>query len=161
LTFPPKLFNDVTAGGYLTWAEPVAGGVFIDGRLGIDDPEFFAAYMRSLNDPQLWQQEADRLGIQTVLLFHRWQNRQPLIHSLHRSPQWQTVFVDDVAVVFVRAEGNAALIEAAGAQFRTVHAQIAQELLAPVSSWQWPAGRVQALTSYAAVLSLLGHADLA
>jgi hypothetical protein len=159
--FPPRLFNDVASGGYLTWDNPVTGGVYIDGRLGLDDKQFFSTYIASLGDPALWQREAERLGIQTVLLFHRWDNRRPLIRWLLKDPQWMLVYSDEVAVVFVHQPGNEALIEKCHEQFPMWAEKIEKDLFAPVSAWQWPIGQVTALSSYAALLNFGGNAEAA
>jgi hypothetical protein len=157
--FPPRLYNDVASGGYLTWDNPVAGGVYIDGRLGLDDKQFFSTYIDSLGDPNRWQSEAERFGVQTVLLFHRWENRRPLIRWLLNQPQWMLVYFDEVAVVFVHQPGNEALIEKCREQFPAWNEEVEKELLAPVSAWQWPIGQVTALGSYAALLNFVGNAD--
>ena len=111
MQLPPPLFNDLTSGGYLAWAQPIEGGVYIDGRLEVYDTEFFAAYLAALAHPNQWQVEADRAGIQTVVLFHRWGNHRPLIGWLLKNPQWALVYYDEVALVFVRRTNHEELID--------------------------------------------------
>jgi hypothetical protein len=160
LEVPPRLFNDVASGGYLTWDSPVDGGPYIDGRLGLDDPQFFAAYQTALSKPERWQQEADRVGIGTVLLFHRWMNRWTLIQWLQRQPQWALVYLDEVAVVFVRRAGHEALIEKSRPLFlQALQASVQETSLSPVATWQWPVGRMSALAAYAQMLDMLRDPD--
>jgi len=157
LRLPPRLFNDLQSGGYLSWDRPVEGGVFIDGRLEVYEADFFSAYSASLADPSLWQREAERAGIRTVVLFHRWPNRHRLIRWLLKAPPWALVYFDDVAVVFVRRAGNEQLVEEAQRGFPAWNEATERRLLGPVSSWQWPVARMEALSSYAQLLNLMGR----
>jgi tetratricopeptide (TPR) repeat protein len=155
---PPRLFNDVAAGGYLAWAAPVEGGVYIDGRLGPSDGRFFSEYSALLRDPEAWQADADRQNFQTVILFHRWPNRFALIQALANDDRWEAIYYDDVAVVFVRRTGNEELIEKAASLFE-VERQITRERLlgAPAREWQHPIDQATAATTYGQVLRLLGE----
>ena len=156
LKLPPRLFNDLNCGGYLTWDRPVEGGVYIDGRLEVYGATFFAAYAAALTDPTVWQREADRAAIGTVLLFHSWPNRHRLIRWLLKSPEWALVYFDEVAIVFVRRAGNDGRITAAQQAFAPVQQATERRLLGPVSSWQWPAARVEELSNYGQLLNLMG-----
>ncbi len=153
---PPKLYNDLTAGGYLTWDAPVPGGVFIDGRLEVYDTEFFSEYLSALSNPQAWRAQADRYGIHTALLFHRWSNRHPLIRALASDPGWSLVYHDDVAVILVRTRGNAAAIERARELAPAWHERTMARLATPTSRWRFPVDRVSSLVSYGALLTLIG-----
>ncbi len=155
----PRLYNDLAAGGYLTWDPPVEGGVYIDGRLEVYDTAFFARYLSDLAHPRAWRRQADAYGINTVLLFHRWSNRRPLIRSLGLDPAWSLVYMDEAAVIFVRTAGNEERIREARRRYTEWHRRIDRELTAPVSPWQWPVERVKALESYADLLGFVGDAD--
>jgi hypothetical protein len=154
----PRLYNDLSAGGYLTWAQPVAEGVFIDGRLEVYDTEFFSYYRRGLEDPSYWYDAARRYDIRSVMIFHRWPNRHALIRRLVRDPRWRLVHKDEVAVVFapVDAAGNFSELTARYAQ---ATASRLQERRA--ASWQYPGERAIALRSYAEVNLVLGDVDSA
>jgi tetratricopeptide (TPR) repeat protein len=157
---PPKLYNDMTAGGYLTWEAPVPGGVFIDGRLEVYDTEFFSEYLSALSNPQAWRAQVDRYGVQTAILFHRWSNRYPLIRALASDSSWSLVYHDEVAVVLVRTQGNAQAIERARKLFPVWQERTRTRLAAPVSSWRFPVERVSSLVSYGSLLNLIGaYAD--
>ncbi len=158
---PSRLYNDLTAGGYLTWEPPVKGGVFIDGRLEVYDAEFFTYYMSAFRNGRIWQQQLDRYGINTVLLFHRWRNRHPMIRALILDPAWALVYHDEVAVIFVRNRGNEASIEKARELYPAWREKIFAALNSPTPGWRRPVDRVKALSSYASLLLLIGEAETA
>lgn len=156
---PARAYNDLTAGGYLTWNSGVDGGVFIDGRLEVYDTEFFSAYLQGMNNPRVWLQQVDRFGVNTVVLFHRWGNRHNLIRLLVRDPSWSLVYYDEVGVVYVRTRGNEERIQEAAASFPEWRERTEARLTAPIRAWQRPVEREVALESYAAVLSTIGALD--
>ncbi|MEE8312299.1 MAG: hypothetical protein V3R77_08580 [Candidatus Binatia bacterium] len=156
---PARAYNDLTAGGYLTWNSGVDGGVFIDGRLEVYDTEFFSAYLQGMNNPRVWLQQVDRFGVNTVILFHRWGNRHNLIRLLVRDPSWSLVYYDEVGVVYVRTRGNEERIQEAAASFPQWRERTEARLTAPVRAWQRPLERETALESYAALLSTIGAMD--
>ena len=156
---PPRLYNDMTAGGYLAWDAAVEEGVFIDGRLEVYDTEFFSAYMSAFSDPRVWQQQMEGYGINTILLFHRWGNRHPMIRALVAIPEWTLVYHDEVAVIFVRSRGNEAAIAGAREIYPLWHEKVSAALRRPTPRWQWPIERATALHSYAGLLSSIGQVD--
>jgi len=158
---PPKLYNDLTAGGYLAWDRAVEGGVFVDGRLEVYDTAFFSSYLSGLSDLRLWRQQIQAYDIDTVLLFHRWSNRHALIRFLLSDPAWALVYHDEVAVIFVRTQGNETTIQKAREIYPTWHTQVLTTLRTPTSRWQWPVGRLTALNSYADLLFLIGETESA
>jgi hypothetical protein len=156
MSLPPKLYNDLTAGGYLSWDAAVDGGVFVDGRLEVYGADFLASYNWGLANAEAWEREADRFGVNTVVLFHRWSNRHALIAWLANDPRWTLVYFDEVATVFVRQEGHEALIANARAHFAEWSSKTIASLSTPLPQWQWPIERATALDSYAALLATLG-----
>jgi hypothetical protein len=159
MKLPPPAFNDFTSGGYLAWARPLDTGVYIDGRTEVYDVDFFSRYSADLANPARWQADVDAAGIQTVIFFHWWPNHRALVRHLTTDRHWALVYVDETVLVFVRRAGNEALIAHAEAASRPIREQVEEELLGPVSSWQWPVARLRALTTYASVLDLMGRAD--
>lgn len=162
---PGPTYNDMTAGGYLTWDDPSGSGVYIDGRLEVYDTDFFSAYMNNLGDGRLWLQEVDRRGINSAILFHRWGNRQSLIRFLLGGRDWGLVYYDEVAAVFVRlsAAGDA-LTRKARADFIAEWRPRTDAVLgAPLAtwSWQWPIERYTAIIAYARLIEVLGDRELA
>jgi len=157
----PKLYNDLTAGGYLTWDAAVEGGVFIDGRLEVYDTEFFTKYVSAFSNARAWRQQLDTYEINTVLLFHRWGNRHRMVRFLMVDPAWTLVYHDEVAVIFVRNRGNRTRIEKARQLYPAWQEEISSALRAPTTPWQRPVGRVTALNSYAEILHSIGETDAA
>jgi len=156
---PPPLYNDWGSGGYLTWDRPVGGGVYIDSRGEVYDDQFFSDYLARLRQPARWQDEADHLGIQTVIFFHLWTSHRHLLSWLIRDPRWALVYFDDNATVFLRRAGNEALVEKASRAFEPLRERNTQALLAPASSWQWPVGQARGLLAYGALLDMMGRQE--
>jgi hypothetical protein len=158
---PPRLYNDLTAGGYLTWDAGVDGGVFIDGRLEVYDTDFFSQYMNGLQDLGAWSRQADAFGVGTVVLFHRWPNRHGLIRALARDPAWALVYYDDVAVIFVRRAGNGDVIARAASAFPEWDARTRERLNAASRGIGYPIARGTALDSYARLQMTIGLSERA
>jgi len=156
---PSKLYNDVAAGGYLTWDDPIGDGVFIDGRLEVYDTQFFSDYVAAMYDPARFEAEADRFGIQTVILFHRWENRRLLVERLVRGGVWSLVYADEVAAVFVRARGNEQTLERAASMNDRWNQATRAWLTRPIPKWGYPAGRVEGTRSFARLLATVGDAE--
>jgi hypothetical protein len=156
---PPKLYNDVAAGGYLAWDDPIGDGVFIDGRLEVYEMEFFSDYVAAMYDPARFEADADRFGIQTVILFHRWENRRRLVERLAGSGVWSLVYADEVAAVFVKARGNEQVLERAAAMNDRWNQATRAWLDRPVPEWRYPAGRVEGTRSFARLLATVGDAE--
>jgi tetratricopeptide (TPR) repeat protein len=161
MRLPPRLFNDMAGGGYLAWDRPVEDGVYIDGRLEVYGPEFFSSYTAALADPSLWQQQADRLGIRTVVLLHRWTNYQRLVSWLLADARWTLVYFDEVAVVFLRRGGDEDVERRCREAFSTLRQQTAEHLLADDARWPCDAEHAQAVYDYAGMLFLMGGTDRA
>ena len=154
---PPPLYNDWGLGGYLTWDRPVPGGVYIDSRGEVYDDQFFSDYLSRLKQPDWWQDHADNMGFQTVIFNYWYSNHIPLVKWLLNDPRWALVYFDENATVFLRRQSNEALIEMAIRDFEPLREKQVRALLEPVSSWQWPAGRVRALLAYGNLLTIMGR----
>ena len=153
---PGKLYNDLAAGGYLAWDDPIGDGVFIDGRLEVYDDAFVADYVAAMYDQTRWNADADRFGIQTVILFHRWENRRLLVQRLAADPAWSLVYADEVAVVFVRSRGNEAAIARADAIQERFNRETRAWLDRPIPRWRFLPGRVEGTRAFARLLATLG-----
>jgi hypothetical protein len=153
---PGPLFNDWTTGGYLTWAQPIPGGVYIDGRGEVYDVSFFDAYLRQLEQPYEWQAEMDRRRVQTACLFHWWPNHQALVRFLASDPRWAVVYYDETSVIAVRRKGNADAIERSAAAFGAERSKTERMLLETPKSWQWQVARARGNFLYAALLATIG-----
>ena len=114
---PGNLFHDFELGGYLTWRLAPQYSDYIDGRLIPFGSALFAHYhdlKRQLPESPAWQQEADARGINTLIFSvarYAGLGSVPL-PEFCRGAAWAPVYLDDVAVIFVRNRPeNAALIQ--------------------------------------------------
>lgn len=156
---PGPMFNDMTAGGYLTWDEPTGKGVYVDGRLEVYDTPFFGAYLSSLSDLQAWRRDADARGIQSVMIFHRWGNRHPFLRALGSLPEWRIVYYDETVATFVRASEHPDVAAAAREAFSPAwHQKTREKLERPwqAASWQWNIDRYTAAIAYGRLLDTMG-----
>jgi hypothetical protein len=156
---PRPLFNDFTNGGYFSWAEPIPGGVYVDGRVEVYGADFLARYGSQVQRPGEWQAEMDRRGIQTATLFHWWSNHQALLRFLLTDDRWAVVYYDETTVVAVRREGNTETIARASAAFVRERGTTERILLEPTRSWQWQIARARGLTGYSNLLAAMGRFD--
>jgi hypothetical protein len=154
---PGPFYNDLTAGGYLSFDAPTEHGVYIDGRLEVYDERFFATYQGTLGDARVFDAEVARHGIQSVLLFHRWRNRHPLIRFLVQRSDWAPVYFDEVAILFVRVPGNMAAIRSAQESFETWIEEIRRDFMRPTRSWAYPVQRYTGMSAFASLLETLGR----
>ena len=160
-SIPGPMFNDLTSGGYLAWDDPTGGGVYIDGRLEVYDAPFFSHYMDTLSDQRRWFAEAEKLDIQSVVLFHRWGNRHRLIRTLAQHADWMLVYVDEAVVVFVRVRGNEEVVQRALVAGTANSARTEARLQSVSPGWGWPMQKTIALQSYGQILAVLGYGDAA
>jgi len=86
-------------GGYLIWETP-SNPVFIDGRIDMYGDEFMREYLRIIHGITRWQEPFDKYGVQVAIV----SPTVVLRLQLEQSPQWQQVYRDDMAVVFVRKQ---------------------------------------------------------
>ncbi|NLE01579.1 MAG: hypothetical protein GX640_17075 [Fibrobacter sp.] len=97
-----NIFNDIRYGGYLMWRIP-GKQVFIDGRLIIRTPQFFAEFLSIYDHPELFSGVAEKFRITTVLLpsaiFYR---SIKLARWLYNSPEWDLAFTDGSSVLFTK-----------------------------------------------------------
>jgi hypothetical protein len=154
---PGRMYNDMTAGGYLTWADPTGSGVYVDGRLEVYDTAFFSTYLRSLSDPRVFAAQVEEFDIQSVLLFHRWGNRDRIIATLARSPDWTMVYLDEVAIVFVRNRGNEAAVARAQAASAAAVETTFERLSEPAPPFSLALARTYGIMAYGRVLENLGR----
>jgi hypothetical protein len=107
---PANIFNDFNSGGFLTWALSPTYADYIDGRAVPFGAELFVksdGLLRSPLDSGLWKQEADRRGINTVIVSVDRETGSASLSSLEadcRSQQWRPVYLDTEAAIFVRVQ---------------------------------------------------------
>ncbi len=104
---PGEVFNSYNAGGYVAWRLGPQRRDTIDGRaivFGVPAIERNSKLLESSPDSQLWQDEASRYGINTILLPLARFDGIELVRLLEfcNSTSWQPVYLDEVSAVFVR-----------------------------------------------------------
>jgi tetratricopeptide (TPR) repeat protein len=156
---PGKLYNDMASGGYLAWDDPIGDGVFVDGRLEVYDTAFLTDFATAKSFPARWQSDADRYGIQTAIIFHQFEPDAVLAARLATDDAWSLVYVDEVAAVFVRKQGNDAAIARAAAIRSDWDARTNAWLSRPARRWPYPAGRIEGTRAYGRFLGRIGRTE--
>ena len=149
----------MASGGYLSWDDPIGDGVFVDGRLEVYDTPFLTSYVTAVSNGARWQADADRYGIQTAIIFHRFEPDRMLAGRLANGDAWSLVYVDEVAAVFVRTKGNDAALARAAAIRAEWNAKTDAWLSRPPQKWPYPAGRIEGTRAYARFLATVGLAE--
>ncbi len=105
---PGNVFNDFNSGGFVTWALPPTYTDYIDGRAVPFGPELHFKNLNLLKAPldsDSWTAEADRWGINTILVSVDRKVGAGALSALKAncaSQQWRPVYLDTEAAVFVR-----------------------------------------------------------
>jgi len=115
---PGEIFNSYDEGGYVAWRLGPERRNTIDGRapvFGAQAIQRNSKLLQSSPDSPLWQQEASRFGINTILLpLGRFDGIElTKLLEFCNSASWQPVYLDEVSAVFVRrdAPGAADLLQ--------------------------------------------------
>jgi tetratricopeptide (TPR) repeat protein len=158
---PGNVFGDYNLGGYLAWRLGPEYPDYFDGRFMPFGGDLFFRHRTlvglPLDSPE-WQQEAADRNIQTVIFsaarFGGLGNF-PLQPDCE-SRDWAPVYLDDVAVIFVRnTPDNAALVRRLAIQCK--NASIAAPIVSAASSWRSSAERFQFLMNGASIYYLLSR----
>ena len=98
---PGPIFNDFQMGGYLGYRLHPQHRLFIDSR--VLDPDLVVEYTKIVDSPAYWQRAEERWGFRTAILGNYSKTvRSALGATLLRDPRWRLVYVDPLAVVFVK-----------------------------------------------------------
>lgn len=95
---PPTLFNDYAWGGYLIWRLYPGTPVFIDGRADPYGDALIATYRQAASAQEGWEAILDAHHVQTALI----SAAGPLALAMRAGDDWQEVYRDELAVLFVR-----------------------------------------------------------
>ena len=99
------MFNDIRYGGYLIWHLYPEKKVFVDTRLVIRSPEFFAEYLAISDCPELFTKVAEKFNItHAVLPSALFTRHLKLIKWLYNSGTWRLEYTDGASVLFVRSD---------------------------------------------------------
>lgn len=105
---PGRIFNTYDEGGYLTWRLGQNYQDYVDGRGDPFGSELIQRGMeltQKLPDSQDWQREAERYGINAIIvpLSRFWGvDEFPLLRQFCASDNWRPVYLDEASAVFVR-----------------------------------------------------------
>ena len=98
-----EMFNDIRYGGYLIWRFYPQKKVFIDTRLVIRSPQFFAEYLMLCDDPALFPQVARKFNVTQVILPSAiFPLYFKLIKWLYQFDEWHLQYTDGTSVLFVK-----------------------------------------------------------
>jgi hypothetical protein len=103
------IFHSMVDGGYLTWRLYPDYRTLVDGRLETFGPERKLELNARL--PRGFRALDEKYHFNLALLNFGQVDYTALLRSLHRSPEWRLVFVDDVAAVFQRRRSDPMLNE--------------------------------------------------
>ena len=124
---PGPLFNDYVMGGYLIWTLYPEYKVFIDPRYGPYWKETGPDYFNLMNypTPDAFRQFNGKYPFRTIILEMR---EQMLINTILQMPEWQLIYFDTSAVVFVHksvlpliSEEALATVDMSTNKFQDVH----------------------------------------
>ncbi len=90
-----RIYNSYNWGGYLIWHRVP---VYIDGRADVYGDDFINQYMLAYQLHGNWRVPLDKYDADYVLI----ESRASLGSLLEEAPEWEPVYEDEVAVVFVR-----------------------------------------------------------
>jgi hypothetical protein len=94
-----RMFNDLSAGGYLAWHWHPGRGIFVDGRTNAYPPGFLKNLYRGRLTPALVDLQLRAWGLDAAILhFYRGRNRFWPHFDLRR---WAVVFADDAGLVLL------------------------------------------------------------
>jgi len=88
-------YNSYGWGGYMIWR---GLPVFVDGRADVYGDPFLFYYLQAFEASDSWQEPLDEYQVQYVLM----KKGSTLTTLLHTSDQWQEVYTDELAQIFVR-----------------------------------------------------------
>lgn len=105
---PGQIFNNYNEGGYIAWRLGPKRLDYVDGRgepFGAELIERSSSLMGSMPDSGEWQAEAERYGINAIIVpLGRYDALQffPLLRQYCTGDTWRPVYLDEVSAVFVR-----------------------------------------------------------
>jgi hypothetical protein len=95
---PGPMFNSYNWGGYLIWHLYPDYPVFIDGRTDLYDDEFIREYVKVTLARPGWREVLDRYEVNFILI----ESDSILAAFLAEGDEWQSVYVDTIATIFLR-----------------------------------------------------------
>jgi hypothetical protein len=104
---PGPMFNSYNWGGYLIWHLYPDYPVFIDGRTDLYDDQFIREYLKVPWVRPGWREVLGQYRVNFILI----ESESILAAFLAEGDEWQRIYTDDIASIFLRSTAqNAALI---------------------------------------------------
>jgi len=115
-----NIFNEQAIGGYLIWRLYPRNRVFIDGRLEVYGKNINALYQEVFRDYSLWNRLIEPYKINCVALAYRLNFPKEFLHKLDEDKEWNPIYVDEVALLFLRnIPRNNTIIRKVTEEFKT------------------------------------------
>jgi hypothetical protein len=96
------VFSDIAFSGYISWATDAAYNVFIDPRFELYPARLWQEYIQLGGAQAGWEHILASYDVDTLMLSP--QNQLALIEAAQQSVDWQQVYKDERAIIFVRQE---------------------------------------------------------
>jgi hypothetical protein len=93
-----NIYNLYQWGGYLIWRLYPKEDVFIDGRADVYGDKFIEEYLEVYRVRKGWRDVLERYNVNSIII----EKDSTFATLLAESPDWQQVYADELAVVFVR-----------------------------------------------------------
>jgi tetratricopeptide (TPR) repeat protein len=100
-----SVFNTYSAGAYLVYRLHPAVRVAMDSRNDVYGEELYRQYTRALADSDALDALVRRLDAGAILLEWPGQGMMTAAAAVHRLKEWVPAYFDDVAVIYLRADG--------------------------------------------------------
>ncbi len=95
---PKELFNSYNWGGFLIWQLYPRYRVFVDGRTDLYGEEVLEEYLKAYWASSQWREPLEKYNINSIVI----EKDSTFATVLAESSDWQQVYADELAVVFVR-----------------------------------------------------------
>jgi hypothetical protein len=93
-----NIYNLYQWGGYLIWRLYPKEDVFIDGRADVYGDKFIEEYLEVYRVRKGWRDVLERYNVNSIII----EKDSTFATLLAESPDWQQVYADELAVVFIR-----------------------------------------------------------
>jgi hypothetical protein len=99
-TLPNQVFAEIAFSSYLTWAAGDRYRVFVDPRFDLYPEDLWGDYLRISMAQGRWEEKLKNYNVDMLMLSIEAQPK--LLRAVGGSPNWESIYQDDVAAVFVR-----------------------------------------------------------
>ena len=97
---PGRIFNAMSFGSYLIWAAYPEYQVFADSRIELFSEKVWLDYFTISNAEPGWEEKLTSYGVNSLMLSVS--DQEPLIEAVEATDDWQLLYRDQVAAIYVR-----------------------------------------------------------